>query len=200
MWRHGVFLFFWFARFPESRGDRNSCPNNNPTLVDKFRASSLWSTWTALCIHFCDDLSSLHFIGRPASPFWLDCIRCGGWLNYKKNMLIAKLIYRSHHAYSFEIRTGTCCCWLGGGAKSSSSSSASPDIFRNESAIWASSSAIGWVVLALVSSFIASNMYCLVASSSPKVSILNWNRKNVLEYVSILKCVRVCVRVCVHSE
>ena len=42
-------------------------------------------------------------------------------------------------------------------------------------------------VLALVSSFIASNMYCLAALSSPKGSILNRNRKNVLEYVSIHK-------------
>ena len=32
---------------------------------------------------------------------------------------------------------------------------------------------IGWVVLALVSSFIASNMYCLATSSSRKGSILN---------------------------
>ena len=36
---------------------------------EKFRASSLWSTWVALRVHFYDDLSSLYFLGWPASPF-----------------------------------------------------------------------------------------------------------------------------------
>ena len=61
----------------------------------------------------------------------------------------------------------------------------------------------GWVVLALVSSFIASNMYCSATSSSPKGSNLNWNRKNVLEYVSILKWsrrIQFFERICVFER
>jgi len=60
---------------------------------------------------------------------------------------------------------GTGCCAVVG-AKSSSSLLASPDIFRNESAIRASSAPNCSAALAIVSPFIASIMYFVAVSSS----------------------------------